>query len=995
MPSRALRRCFAGAVMLLPAMAGAQRGAVPRSVVRHVQHLTAEEGLAENNIRSLARDGTGFIWVVTRGGLLQRYDGHSFVDFRQLAPGTNDLARDVRVAIVDPRGALWVFADGTLFRVSGSHQPDRRIALDSAVTAASIDPNGRLWFVDGDVLKSIETAGSEPAPHRWNRLEGVTLGIAAGRRDLWILSGNGVGFVVERLNPGTSLRQRFPLPVISPMGIVEDPLGQVWVNGELGLAVLEPGADAFRAAPDFRNRRSTAPVPDESGTRIVSTDDWLARIDSTGTVVEYFTSPDAFGRSALPNGIVADPEGGAWLATTTRGLLRLQTRAPPFALLSNSVTPPFPLASNFVTALRERSDGAFWIGTLRGGAYRVSAGGEHVRRVPIRFGSTSTLDYDVWDFEEDRNGNLWIAAADGVCRLVADAFRCQPVSGGAVDIEATSDGWFLIAQYINGVVSFDPQAERLGPRLEQVARQSLDKPVVSLLSEPDSGFLWMGVGHLLARARLEQGRMIDSLTLFDSPLRPSDLVYQFHRDRQGNLLVATGGGLLRMVRDSGRTRFAFVPGMVPRASTIFSIAEDSAGRIWLGSAHGLIQYSPASGIARRYGRRDHFLSGELNRRAALVRRSGELLFGGVEGLTQFDPAVVAASRVAMPLVFTRLSRMTARGPSVASIVGLPELRLEPRDRSFTIEFAELSYAPNPGRRYRYRLEGLNSDWVETTDHSATYAAPPPGQYEFRVQSAAGGDESWSSPGLSIMLDVAPPFYNTAWFKLLLLWLTVVIIWLAHRWKVRQAVLTERLRLRISRDLHDEIGAGLSSIALLSDTSSPSMMAERAQLKRIGESARNMVGDLRDIVWAIDPEADRGRDVEGRMRDVAAGLLRDVKITYDFHTHGTAHVDMETRRDLLRLYKEILHNVARHSRATEVRIALQMSADAIALTVSDNGVGFSPEGTRTGTGLKSLRERATRLDGSLVFDSAPGRGTTVRFARQRSRDRKAAGNGNAD
>ena len=325
--------------------------------------------------------------------------------------------------------------------------------------------------------------------------------------------------------------------------------------------------------------------------------------------------------------------------------------------------------------------------------------------------------------------------------------------------------------------------------------------------------------------------------------------------------------------------------------------------------------------------------------------------------------------------------MTANGPVETPITSAERVRLEPGDRAFTVEFAELSFAPNPGRRYRYRLEGLTENWIEATDRVANYAAPPPGEYVFRVQAAAGGDGEWSG-GASIILDVIPPFWKTAWFQIALVLAAGLLIWLAHQSRLRQAVVAERLRLRISRDLHDEIGAGLSSIALLSDAGARGNGG--LELKRIGESARNMVADLREIVWAIDPGADRTADVVSRMRDVAASLLHDVKVTFDVHAvDASGRITMEVRRDLLLLYKEILHNIAKHAEATEVHITLQVHRGSLELTVADNGVGFSPNGSRAGTGLKSLTERAGRLGGELQLDSEPGRGTTVRFRLQRT------------
>jgi signal transduction histidine kinase len=210
---------------------------------------------------------------------------------------------------------------------------------------------------------------------------------------------------------------------------------------------------------------------------------------------------------------------------------------------------------------------------------------------------------------------------------------------------------------------------------------------------------------------------------------------------------------------------------------------------------------------------------------------------------------------------------------------------------------------------------------------------------------------------------------------------VSALWALHQLRLQRALETERLRVQISRDLHDEIGAGLSSIALMSDsvtTTSRISAGDNSQLQVIARTARDMVADLRDIVWAIDPDADRLSDVVTRMRDTASALLHDVSITFQVNPQRDLSrvIGMAARRDLYLIFKELLHNVARHSRAQNVRIELESMGHEIRLVVADDGVGFDPGGLQSGTGLKSMRERASRLGGDLQLDSEPGKGTTA-------------------
>lgn len=187
------------------------------------------------------------------------------------------------------------------------------------------------------------------------------------------------------------------------------------------------------------------------------------------------------------------------------------------------------------------------------------------------------------------------------------------------------------------------------------------------------------------------------------------------------------------------------------------------------------------------------------------------------------------------------------------------------------------------------------------------------------------------------------------------------------------------RLRIAGDLHDDIGASLSSMAVLSDLvrrNDDLPDADRARLDRLSTSARALVDDLRDIVWTIDPGADRARDLAERLRDTASSLLPGVRCTVEAPGSGDLAVDMETRRQVLLVAKEALHNVARHADASRVSLHLGIEAGTLTLRIEDDGRGFDPETASGGHGLRSLRQRAERLGGTLTIDSAPGEGTRL-------------------
>jgi signal transduction histidine kinase/ligand-binding sensor domain-containing protein len=975
---------------------GARPGtpARPGITVVPARRYTVDDGLAANRVLTLAQDRAGFMWVGTDRGL-QRFDGYSFRRYDALNPSSpRELSSPILGLIIDQRGRFIIATPqeslpGSCCGFFVMDSAARRVTRLPATGGVSyLDTDGVLWVASGltTVMRlDVNEATATPVRVTQEPSGPPVSAILVSHGIVWLGLHGDTAATILRFDLKTGKSHSFlATGVTLPHSLIEDDGGRVWLSAEDGLAVLEPGSARFRSLAVFRGMRPTNLVPDGQGGFYVATDYWLARLDRSGSISERWHSPDVFGVGTLPVRLAVDREGGVWLATITGGLIRLDLRRPVFEYRSSRSIPPLNIASDFIMGLSERPDSSLWVGTIRGGLYHVSRDWSRVtayRHDPRDPGSLASDE--IWDIEEDARGNVWVATTGGICTLAGRGFQCfRPPGqrGNGISEMTRDDGGILwLAASPLSVFTFDPTTRQFGTPIPKFLRSTV--PATGLAY--DSGYLWIGLGGLY-RVRVSNGRMLGPVEEISSPAKHR-AVYQIHRDRRGLLWIASEEGLFHVDSSRGSSTPVEVP-KLPGA-TVFSIAEDGTGRLWLGTAHGLVEYSPENGATRRYGRADGFLSGELNRHMAIRRRNGDILFGGIQGLTQFSPAHITGPDRSPPAVLTHWRKVTSNGSSDARIDGAQVLRVEPTDRAFTIEFAALSFAPTLGRRYRYRLDALNSEWVETADHLATYSSPRPGHYTFRVETAAGSGGAWS-PAAVVAIDVIPPFWATTWFRSLVVLGAFGLLWAAHRLRLRQALATERVRLQISRDLHDEIGAGLSGIALLSDSigHAPAIgERERSQLRRIGDSAREMVADLRDIVWAIDPEGDRLEDVVARMKDVTADLLREVDVTFRSTPtpEFTHRITMSERRDLVLLFKELLHNIARHARASTVRIDLAARQGQLELVVADDGQGFDPHVVRTGTGLKSIRDRAERLGGSFEIASERGRGTTARVVIRRT------------
>jgi len=260
-------------------------------------------------------------------------------------------------------------------------------------------------------------------------------------------------------------------------------------------------------------------------------------------------------------------------------------------------------------------------------------------------------------------------------------------------------------------------------------------------------------------------------------------------------------------------------------------------------------------------------------------------------------------------------------------------------------------------RYKYRLEGGETDWQGPgRDHQANYPGLAPGRYRFLVKAVNSEGQEGATPA-AIDFVILPPFWRRWWFETLALAGLACLVFAAHRYRLSQAVQIERMRTSIATDLHDDIGASLSQIAILSEVARGDAHLGQSgleHLERVATLARELVDSMSDIVWSIRAEPE-GVD----------SLLRR----------------MRARRQLFLIFKECILNAPRHSCCTEVMAELRVARGEVLLRVSDNGRGLNGNGNAArnpgGNGIPNMRRRAGSLGGSIEWTTSPGNGCTVR------------------
>jgi signal transduction histidine kinase/streptogramin lyase len=543
------------------------------------------------------------------------------------------------------------------------------------------------------------------------------------------------------------------------------------------------------------------------------------------------------------------------------------------------------------------------------------------------------------------------------------------------------------------------------PTTNRVARGA----VSSLVQEPD-GTLWVGsVAGGVCRLPADGGTPI-SVTNGLLSIHVATL----HLDKENTLWIGTGGGGLNRWKSGSMSGFTTRQGL--NDDTISQILEDYDGNLWLGCNRGIsrVRKSELNELAdgkrtfvhpRGFGINDGMPAEECSAGSCpggLKTKSGQLCFSTVRGLVLINPKQIRLEspppRVIMEEVLANAQPRTLslrststdddENPSLA-------LTLPPGLGEFEFHYTGLSFAAPQQIRFRFRLDGLDQDWSEAgTRRAAYFHRLPPGEFIFRV-SACNADGIWGQDA-TLALTVLPHFWETRWFPtmagLILVAITMGLVSLIVRSRYKRSLArlemqhaVERERLRISQDMHDDIGGILTRVSIMSDvgeSAADGNETARGQFEHIGQQVRSAVQSLDEIVWATNPKNDNLRrfaEYVGRFADEFFENT-SVRCWQEIPTDLPEHpLRADLRHDIFLAVKEAFNNVLKHSEATEVWLRLGVQNRAVHLSIDDNGCGFHSEDVGTSrSGLNNMHARLAESGGRAEIVSAPRQGTKIRF-----------------
>jgi ligand-binding sensor domain-containing protein len=743
--------------------------------------------------------------------------------------------------------------------------------------------------------------------------------------------------------------------------------------------------------------------------------------------------------------ICEDGAGALWMVTGGRGLQRYDRRTGSFTTYVNDPHNEHSLSRDLVVSIYEDRSGTLWIGTWGGGLSKIDPAQKAFHHYTVSTPPSNGLTNNVVSgFAEDHSGMMWITTLGGLNKFdrsteVFTHYRHEPGDPGSLATNTTGavlediDGFLWVAAGRLGLDRLDPKRKRFTHYIHDPRNpRSLGSNTVLSLCEDRYGGMWVGYGENegpdapLDRLDLHTGivthyravckdsnsfwggwvwsmsedskrsiwicaggfglHMFDRQTgLFSNYPCPSlgdPGIRSVHEDGKGTLWVGTAVGLARLDRPT-RTIVPITGWAGLESDQIGAILHDDNGCLWMSTSRGISKFDPRTGSFRNYNEDDGVSITPWLTQSGYRTRNGEMYFGGINGFVRFHPDSIADNPFVPPIVITRFLISDKLATLDTAITEKKLIELSYDEDSFAFEFASLNYTNPVKNQFVYRLGGFEKDWVQSgTRHYASYTHLDPGKYVFTVKGS-NNDGIWNEAGTSISITILPPYWQTWWFRFVVAALIIGVLVLVHNYRVARLLEIERMRVRISTDLHDEIGSNLSAIALQSDLVRSAVSGGDKgddRLMEISRSARQMTDDLRDIVWTINPGLDRVNDMVDRMKIIASTMLGGMSYSFQCRDGtSTDRLDMEFRRNILLMYKEVLHNIRKHARASQVRILICEDRGCLTITIEDNGVGFDTAVPCSGYGLNNLRGRGSSIGAKLEILSSPGKGTRVNIA----------------
>ncbi len=987
-----------------------------QSGIEKIERYTIINGLSNNSITSIFQDKRGFLWIGTEWGL-NRFDGRTYKQY--LTTGIDGLPNlSIYNITEDKDGLLWIGTGGGI--CSFNPLTEKFITYSDIGGKVFVDKQNSIWFYIAEEFcllnpstKTVEKFALSFQQKETKTNKYILSFFEDSKNRFWIATSLGAKQFNRTTKTTTSYhfieQENIHLTVNNSTTFFEDSKGILWV-GTWGGGLLRLNEKENK----FEQLKLNYPANDGVNT-IFS----LHEIELNGERL--------------------------LMASTGSGLVLFfpETKVKGIAFVKQVIQAgkqENELLSNFLSEIYKDRTNCYWIGS-NNGLHKIDLQKQFFKWIslPNTVVGSNRIFHSVEDFDEP-DKSVYLTTQQGWWKMNLTTFSIQPFAVPEKYLDllcninryiVTNKGYWFTSE--RGFGFYNPKTQEVKDYTRNI-EPDIHKPIRTVrtgrILEDSRGRIWLT--HFRSGIKIFDTITQHTTTLLGLPNEKETLygktVYDFKKSSDGSIWVSIDSLLYQINQQN--LSFKTYPNFIP-TNKKENITERCQPRILFDNTNrmllinprcilefrnkNLIQLFPQKGLANILIQKIEIDAQEnywvqtnngfykvsadfknwvnftgnsgINGMADIIEifraKGNRFIVASAGRVLHFNPNEVIASTQPIPVVITSVKTKD-------TTYYFPTVQNTSVNISYTssieTELSALGFCNEKENRIYYKLQGWDDDWKELVNSSTIrYEQLPSGNYILYAKAINNAGVE-SKEIASFNFHVLPPFWKTWWFIIICSIVFIGAIYLLYRYKLNQVLKEERLRSKIATDLHDDIGSTLSSISFYTETIKQQTTEKIPQLtsllNKMGESSREMVGNMSDIVWAINPLNDDVNHLATRIQTHAASLCSLKNIVLHFQCDESIYslkLSMEQRQNIFLLFKEGINNALKYAICTEITIGLSRQKNLFTLLLKDNGKGFMIEEVEDGNGLLNMQKRAKEIGGNFTITSTRDVGTTIVFS----------------
>lgn len=961
------------------------------------RRLGVADGLSQVSVLAIAQDARGFIWLGTRSGL-NRFDGHSFRTYQAQKADSASISGDYIFSLLkDHNGELWVGTNNGVNRYRPEMDCFQLIKATNGkrIMALHEDREGNLWIGSQDGLYRLGYKNDGKAktevlitPSQVLKGKDIRSIFSDNKNRLWVGTTSGLWRLQKGKQGDTLLSMGSGLPPSCHITtIAQDSLQQVWVGSyNAGLyrfdektAVLQPYVHQVANGNSLVNNSVRKVMTDRQGRLWIGTQEGLSIFDPNNGLFRHYThNPDDAG-SLSQNSIYdlfTDARQNIWVGTYFGGVNILYAFNTPFHRQQYTRHGP-SINNNVVSGIIEDRNQVLWIGTEGGGLNWWNRKNGHFGSLVNEMADAGSLASNlVKTVATDSLGNIWVGMHRGGLSLLPAGshrfknFKVLPNHGfSPLDVNAVladSRGRIWVGSASDGLFLFNPSQPSFKNYLtDSLAPFRLSGSFIRNIYEDANHQIWVITENSVYLLGSRSAQFVDVLATQKAPPAFLGTYNCVLRDNRGRIWLGSSGRGLVLAGSGPQDWEYFDKRKGLAGNVVYGILQDAGGFLWVSTDNGLSRFDMESRSVINYNVHDGLPGNEFNFLSYFKDHSGEMFFGGLNGMAYFNPSEIQFNRHANPVAITgllvggnRVHRGDSTGILAKDIGSLDRISLTHSQNIITLEFSALHYIKPPKTRYAYILQGLEKTWQYSHQPSVTYNNLPPGRYTFLVK-AANNDGIWYNQPTRLLIVIAPPLWKTWWAYLFytLVFSSIVFFiarffWVRARFK--RAAAMQQFKLDFFTNISHEIRTHLSLILgpveqiLLKGGANNPIQKQLLHIRANADRLMRLVSEMMDLRQSesnhlklyIAPE-----NILYFLQNVIAACqgaaqARNIRLSFENHLQRP-----ELYFDSVQMEKVFFNLITNAIKFTPPGGHIQVVADEderlVFVKIIDNGIGISP------------------------------------------------------